>query len=370
MISVILSIYNGEKFIGDTIKSILQQTYTDFELIIVNDGSTDHSEEVISTFKDDRIHYVKQENKGTASAKNTGLRLAKGDFITFHDSDDISLPNRFERLLEAFFSEKIGLTHSDMLLMDENDSPFSYWGSSNILPNQIFSFFLHVGTPFNNPTILYRKETLENLSFDEKLKNTGEDTDLVLKITRKWPSYHIPEPLYLYRRHQTNVTNKISPEEFALHIKKNITNEELHHIKELNWDSNPLEHTILKAKLIAGVALSRRWMISEAIKLFNEARPYLKNQSDWDLYEGMKGILDRNYEMAIKHFEKIIEQDHIVENYLGEAYLYLKKYDKAFSHFMKALELNPHYPSPVQNLKSIGILKGYNNVDKYVNKFR
>src|SRR5690554_1707962 len=103
MISVILPVYNAGNFLKETIASILGQTEKNIELIIINDGSTDNSEEIILGFDDERIRYVKHdENKGVASAFNEGLKLANGDFITFHGADDVSLPNRFERLLAEF----------------------------------------------------------------------------------------------------------------------------------------------------------------------------------------------------------------------------------------------------------------------------
>jgi glycosyltransferase involved in cell wall biosynthesis len=88
-VSVITPVFNGEKYIAETIQSILNQTYKNIELIVVNDGSTDKSEEIIHSFKDERIVYFKRENKGQAAASNFGLSKATGDYIKFFDADDI-----------------------------------------------------------------------------------------------------------------------------------------------------------------------------------------------------------------------------------------------------------------------------------------
>ncbi|MEH7301285.1 glycosyltransferase [Neobacillus drentensis] len=368
MISVVLAVYNNENFIGEAIESILNQTFTDFELIIINDGSSDRTEEVIQSFSDSRIRYVKQENKGVAGAKNAGLKLAQGDFITIHDSDDISLPNRFERMLKGLESSDIGFTHCDMLLMNEKGQPFGYWQSNNIFPESMYSFFLNIGTPFNNPTILFKKEAVNGLLFDESVK-VGSDTDHVLQIAREWKSYHIPEPLYLYRRHQTNVTNNKNYEVLTKHVKKHLNEEELKWITEVNWQT-PEENPFFKAKLIAGVALSRRWLLDEAIYLFREAIPLIKNQQDRDLFEGMKGLVEKDFQRSIDIFRKMPEKDHIIENYLGEALLSLKKYDEAFLHFRQALSLHPNYNEPLQNIRALGLLKGHHSIDRRVNRYK
>lgn len=369
MISVILPVYNSENFIVETLESLLQQTYKDLEIIIVNDGSTDSSEQIISTYKDERIKYFKQENKGVAAAFNSGLRLAEGDYITFHGSDDISLPNRFERLLEGFYSDAIGFTHSDMLLITENGSPFGYWQSGNMMKDQIYLFFLHVGTPFNNGTILFRKQAVENVFYDEEIK-VGSDTDYVLKVAKEWPSFHIPEPLYLYRRHGNNVTNKNTYEQLAKHIKKNITDDDLKNLKEIPWNSEDDNRNFLIAKLITAIGLSNRWLMEEAYQLFYEAIPFIKNKWERDFYEGMKGLIEKDPSRTVKIFSQMTDRNHIVENYLGEALLSQKKYNEAYIHFIKAIGMAPDYQAPIQNLKAIGILKGNNLIDKYVNKFK
>jgi len=367
MISVVLPVYNGEDFIKDTINSILNQTISDLELIIVNDGSIDSTEEVVQSINDNRIRYLKQDNKGVAEAKNRGLKHCRGSFVTFHDGDDISLPNRFERLLEGF-QGNIGFVHSDMLLINENNKPIGYWQSSNINRRDVFSFFINVGTPYNNGTIMYRKEVLDHHTF--RHFNIGEDTAFVIQLATKIPSYHIQDPLYLYRRHTSNSTKFIHYEQLAEHVQEIIQNSNYKKLlTEINWKNEEEQKSRLTALLIIGEALAKRGMASEGVGLFEKAIPLIKDQWDLDFFEGMKGLFENRYEDAKKTFSDIYPRDHIVENYHGESYLYLQDYEKAYEHFMKAIDLTPNYGTPLQNLKVIGQLNSHNLICKYKGKF-
>jgi len=93
-VSVIIPAYNHEKYVGEAIQSVLTQTFKDFELIIINDGSTDHTEAEILKFKDDRIQYYSQSNRGLSATLNRGIDLARGEFFNFLPSDDIFLPEK------------------------------------------------------------------------------------------------------------------------------------------------------------------------------------------------------------------------------------------------------------------------------------
>lgn len=97
MLSIVIPLYNKEQLIKSTLESVLNQTYSDFEVIIVNDGSTDKSVNIVSTFKDSRIHLINQNNSGVSAARNKGIEIAKGEFIALMDSDDLWLPNYLEK---------------------------------------------------------------------------------------------------------------------------------------------------------------------------------------------------------------------------------------------------------------------------------
>ena len=99
-ISVVMSVYNGEIYLYEAIESILNQTFTNFEFIIIDDGSTDNSAEIIKSYDDNRIVLIQQGNKGLAAALNEGIKIAKGKFIARMDADDISLPTRLETQIQ------------------------------------------------------------------------------------------------------------------------------------------------------------------------------------------------------------------------------------------------------------------------------
>ena len=102
-VSIIIPTYNREQLLGRAIKSVLAQTYQDFELIIVDDGSTDNTERLVKSFNSEKTRYIRhRKNKGPAAARNTGIRSAKGDYIAFQDSDDEWMPEKLEKQMRAF----------------------------------------------------------------------------------------------------------------------------------------------------------------------------------------------------------------------------------------------------------------------------
>ena len=100
MISIVTPVYNSENYIEETIKSVLEQSYTDWEWILVDDGSADRSAEIIEQYNDSRIRLIRQKNKGAAAARNRGIEAAKGRYIAFLDADDIWDPNKLTNSLQ------------------------------------------------------------------------------------------------------------------------------------------------------------------------------------------------------------------------------------------------------------------------------
>lgn len=122
-VSVIMPAYNHEKYVGEAIESVLNQTFTDFEFIIINDGSTDGTDRVIRSYDDPRIRYYTQENLGAHNTLNRGLSLAKGKYISIINSDDVYHLERLSRLIEAAEAQDVRFIITDVVFIDEFSTP-------------------------------------------------------------------------------------------------------------------------------------------------------------------------------------------------------------------------------------------------------
>lgn len=208
-VSVVMPAYNRAKFIGSAIESVLMQTYKDFELIIVDDGSTDNTVEIIKTYDDSRIKLFKHEkNYGVAVARNTGYRNSKGEFIAIADSDDLNHP---ERLLKkvTFLDENpdIDVVTCCYQEIDFNDNYRSkvMFDSENdqIRANWIFDS----GIP---SFMMFRKEKIKsrNLLYHDITYKAAVDYQWYASLDDDLKLYCLPEVLYYYRRHQTQISTK------------------------------------------------------------------------------------------------------------------------------------------------------------------
>lgn len=200
-ISVIMSVYNtNDKWLRDSIESILNQTFSDFEFIIINDGSSNKAEEVILSYKDKRIKYIKQENQGLAKSLNNGLKIAQGEYIARMDADDISLPERFEK--QIAFLEK----HPDISLVG---SSYEMFPDEKLVlhPETVRYIDLIKGCYIAHPTVMFRREDFEkhNLKYNETFK-AAQDYDLWSRAIRYIKMANLQEVLLKYRWHNESIT--------------------------------------------------------------------------------------------------------------------------------------------------------------------
>lgn len=213
MISVVMPTFNGEKFIKEAIESILNQTFNDFEFIIVNDGSIDNTEKIIQSFSDKRIVYVKKEqNSGISDTLNLGISLAKGKYIARMDDDDISIPNRFERQLEVFASDlKIIVCGSLSYIKNSTRVSSLPEHHDDIKLNLLFNnCMLH-------PSVMILKEVLLETKYDLNFV-PSEDYELWCRLIWKGEFYNIQEPLMIYRDHEGSQTSKRRKEQLLKNV--------------------------------------------------------------------------------------------------------------------------------------------------------
>jgi glycosyltransferase involved in cell wall biosynthesis len=204
LISVLLCTYNDEKYIAKTIKSILEQTYKNFEFLIVNDGSTDRTSSIIKSFQDNRIRLIDKKNSGLIDSLNLGIEIAKGKWIARIDGDDIAKSNRLEEQLK-YIDDSVAVIGSQCEYIDEKDNIISI-SKLALSHEKIIDAGLNFNTMFIHPSVLINKSKLLQSEGYDPLIFAAEDLDLWLKISNFGKLININEPLLQYRMHP----NKIS----------------------------------------------------------------------------------------------------------------------------------------------------------------
>jgi len=206
LVSVLMPVYNGEKYLNEAIDSILRQTYSDFEFIIVNDGSTDKTEEIILSYADERIRYVKnEENIRLIRTLNKGIDLAKGKYIARMDADDISFQNRLE--VQVQFMEnnpQIGLCGSFLKTIGNKIGTVRFHTDDDTI-----RFRLLFSTYLRHPSVMIRKEVIQNhnIMYNADYLHV-EDHKMWVDISKHTKLAIIPELLIKYRVHDDNISVK------------------------------------------------------------------------------------------------------------------------------------------------------------------
>ena len=208
LISIIMPNYNGERFIKDSIDTILNQTYKNWELLIVDDCSKDKSIEIIKkNYNDKRIKLIKlYENKGSAYARNKALRQAQGRYIAFLDSDDLWLNNFLEEQMKFLKANKASLVYCSYYMIDENNKEIlnPYIVKDKVSYKDILKFL-----PIGMLTSLYDTKQIGKYYFEESLGSIRDDYVYWLKILKNIDfRYANPEILAKYRIHKNGITKK------------------------------------------------------------------------------------------------------------------------------------------------------------------
>jgi len=205
LVSVIIPCYNAECYIAEAIESVLAQTYKPIEIIVVNDGSTDSSEEVIRSFKD-QILYKYQHNQGVSKARNSGFGLASGNYICFLDADDWFYPTNIENKIDCFKRNlQAGLVHSIVAVTDETLNKVNKYlkgCAGKDITQSLINMELPIPCPSN--ALIKRSVLVEVGLFDVNL-STSADFELWLRICQQFEIGMVTELGIKYRLHQTNM---------------------------------------------------------------------------------------------------------------------------------------------------------------------
>ncbi|GEM_PF-3543104 len=224
-VSVVIPVYNREAYVGQTIQSVLRQTFSDFELVVINDGSTDRSESVIRGFKDSRLTVVTQSNQGLARTWNIGLGRARGEFVKLLDSDDLIAPTFLGEHLE--FARRIpesDVVYSNWVTIDEHGAFVSKTRLGEI--PSLWTTLLH-GNVFGVHEMLFRKVALDSVGAFDSTIRICEDWDLYLRMARRGCRFrHLDRVLSFHRVH-SGTYKKAVTDRFRQVIEKTFSDESL-----------------------------------------------------------------------------------------------------------------------------------------------
>lgn len=296
-LTVLLPVYNGLSFLSRAIDSILTQSFCDFELIIINDGSTDNSEKTIRNLSDSRVNYFYQKNQGLAATLNNGIKLSKGKFIARLDQDDLMLQSRLAKQVEYLE------LHPDCAMVGTwseiwvGTTPTNR-GHYHPTPHETLQLELLFDNPFVHSSMMIRADVLRDIGgySVDKSRQPPEDYELWSRISRKYRVANIPEVLTVYREVEgsmsrigdnpflTNVI-QISAENLVAILAPKFSYEQCHSLASLyhgkKSDKNRLTKALAllmhnKAALIIGGDFSN-WS-DEFLVSFNKQRALLKSR--------------------------------------------------------------------------------------------
>lgn len=292
LISVVMSVYNGEKYLAEAIESILNQTYTNFEFIIVNDGSSDKSIDIIKEYmtKDNRIVLIdREENKGLAYSLNEGISIAKGEYIARMDADDISLPTRFEKQIEYMEKNELDVCGSYIKLFGDNrkEQVIKY-----PITNEDIRFSLLFFSCLAHPTVVFKKEVFDKVKYNVDYK-VAQDYQLWCDIANaNFKIGNIPEVLLNYREHEAQASiEKFKRQQDTAH---KIASD---YAKKLEKEEINLVNQIITSKKTIG--------LKEIKKLFDDIKDYANKksiQNDLIFYILKKIYIDSNPKSPMKYF--------------------------------------------------------------------
>jgi len=201
-VSVVIPTYNRASLVVRSIQSVLNQSYSDFELLVIDDGSTDNTAGAVAGFSDQRVRYVRlPRNAGTAAACNVGIRMSRGRFVSFQGSDDEWLPENLAEHMSVFerSPDKLGVVYSDMYRIRQSGS-VEYHISPTVVPGRLVnpkSQFYEVYM-LGSQSVVIKRECLDATGYFNETLPALEDLELFIRLSKRFEFFRIPKPLVRY----------------------------------------------------------------------------------------------------------------------------------------------------------------------------
>lgn len=208
LVSVVIPAYNSKKYLAETLQSVSNQTYKNFEVVIVDDGSTDGQTEIIKLqcAADTRFRAIFQENTGVSTARNNGFNHTKGKYIAFLDADDVWLPDNLRLKIEKLETGRFGLVHSNCQVIDHHSNPVvgeTMTGNEGMLLHEILKW---ERTQIPGPSsIVVKREVLLDVGLFDPFLSTSADHDLFIRIAARHMIGKVDQITWLYRIHPNNM---------------------------------------------------------------------------------------------------------------------------------------------------------------------
>ena len=248
-VSVVIPAYNAMSYLPETVESVLKQTFTDFEVLIINDGSSDQIAQWFSQVTDPRVKLISQENQGLPGARNTGIAHAQGEYVAFLDADDLWEPSKLEKQVVCLEDKPaVGLVYTWAVLVDEGGN-FTGRVIASHLEGDVWKNLLEDDMIRNGSSPMIRRCCFETVGgFDRSIDAAG-DRDMWIRIAARYPFAVVKEPLLRYREH-SNGMSKNRQKMF----------ESLRTVIEKTFQSVPLELLYLRNRCYARINLDLAWM--------------------------------------------------------------------------------------------------------------
>lgn len=217
VISVLMPVYNGSRYLTEAVESILTQSFRDFEFVIVDDGSTDDSLTILESYaaKDDRIRLISRPNTGIVGALNDGLAAARGEFVARMDADDIAMPERFSRQVDFLRANlDVVCVGCGALQIDSRGNHLIPW-TLPLDDETIQSQHLKGSTSLVHPGVMFRREAVAAINGYNSAIPVAQDLDLWLRLGEKGRLANLPNLLLKYRVHDNTISNSRQQEQLA-----------------------------------------------------------------------------------------------------------------------------------------------------------